>query len=84
MLADACSDENQGLEHASFVDIATISMVFVASAALTILAIWLHIRLAGTGVRPGAVSMLAFVLGWLSGLTAFLTGAFLLYVAVSR
>ena len=65
-------------------DFQAISIVFGASAALTIFAFWLHGRLAGTDGRPGPVSMAAFVLGWLSGLTALLTGAFLLVVAVRR
>jgi hypothetical protein len=65
-------------------DIQTIGTVFGASAVLTVVAFWLHSRLAGTAERPGAASMLAFVLGWLSALTALLTGAFLLMVAVSR
>ncbi len=60
----------------------TIGMVFGASAALTVVAFWLHGRLAGAEGRPGATSMLAFVLGWLGALTAVLTGAFLLLVAV--
>ena len=33
--------------------------------------------------EPGPAAMLAFVLGWLSALTAILTGVFLLMVAVS-
>jgi hypothetical protein len=63
--------------------IQTIGTIFFASAVLTIVSFWLHGRLAGTEGRPGAASMGAFVLGWLSVLTALLTGAFLLMVAVS-
>ena len=58
-------------------------MVFGASVVLTLVSFWLHSRLAGTAGRPGVASMLAFVLGWLSALTALLTGAFLLTVAMS-
>ena len=61
----------------------TIGMIFGASVVLTVVSFWLHGRLAGTAGRPGAASMLAFVLGWLSALTALLTGAFLLMVATS-
>ena len=65
-------------------DIEAISTVFGASAVLTFIAFWLHGRLAGSAGRPGGVSMLAFVFGWLNALTALLTGAFLLIVAVAR
>jgi hypothetical protein len=65
-------------------DTQTISMVFGGSAVFTIVAFWLHRRLAGTGERAGATSMAAFVLGWLGALTAILTGTFLLIMAVSR
>ena len=60
----------------------TIGMVFGASIVMTVVSFWLHGRLAGTAGRPGAASMLAFVLGWLGALTALLTGAFLLTVAM--
>jgi hypothetical protein len=62
----------------------TIGMVFGASVVLTVVSFWLHGRLAGTAARPGVASMLAFVLGWLSALTALLTGVFLLMVALTR
>jgi len=62
----------------------TLGMVFGGSGVLTVVAFWLHRRLAGTGERVGPASMAGFVLGWLSALTALLTGAFLLLVAVSR
>lgn len=65
-------------------DTQAIATVFGGSAILTVVAFWLHRRLAGAGERPGGASMAAFVLGWLSALTALLTGAFLLTVAVSR
>jgi hypothetical protein len=64
-------------------DSEAISTVFGTSAVLTFISFWLHGRLAGTAGRPGAASMLAFVFGWLSALTALLTGAFLLLLAVS-
>ena len=60
-----------------------IGAIFGASAVLTVVSFWFHGRLAGHEGRPGAASMGAFVLGWLSVLTALLTGAFLLMVAVS-
>ena len=63
-------------------DLQTIAAVFGASAALTVLSFWLHGRLAGNTGRPGAMSMAAFVVGWLMVLTALCTGAFLLMVAV--
>lgn len=62
----------------------TIGAVFVMSVMLTIVAFGLHGRLAGGGERPGPVSMAAFVLGWLSALTALTTGAFLMLVLVWR
>jgi len=65
-------------------DIQTIGAVFGSSVVLTIVAFWLHGRLAGPEGRPGLVSMLAFVFGWLSALTALLTGAFLLVVVATR
>lgn len=65
-------------------DTQAIGTVFGGSVVVTIVAFWLHRRLAGTGERAGAASMAAFVLGWLSVLTALLTGAFLLMVAVNR
>lgn len=37
-----------------------------------------HGRLAGPGERPGLLSMVAFVLGWLAVLVALITGAFLI------
>jgi hypothetical protein len=67
----------------ALMDIQAIGTIFGASAALTVVGFWLDGLLAGTKGRPGAASMVAFVLGWLSGLTALLTGLFLLMVAVS-
>lgn len=37
-----------------------------------------HGRLAGSGERPGCISMIAFVIGWLAVLLALITGIFLL------
>lgn len=65
-------------------DLQAIMTIFGASATLTIVSFWFHARLAGTGERVGPLSMAAFVLGWLCALTALLTGAFLLTVAVTR
>jgi hypothetical protein len=65
-------------------DLQMIGAVFGASVVFSVVSFWLHGRLAGTAGRPGVASMLAFVLGWLSALTALLTGAFLLMVALSR
>jgi hypothetical protein len=65
-------------------DMQTIGMLFGSSAVLTIVSFWLHARLAGTGERVGPLSMAAFVFGWLCVLTALLTGAFLLTMAVTR
>ncbi|MCC6178855.1 MAG: hypothetical protein IT305_26405 [Chloroflexi bacterium] len=59
-----------------------IGMVFGGSVICTVAAFWLHARLAGTVGRPGLASMFAFVLGWLSALTALLTGLFLLVLAL--
>ena len=63
-------------------DTQTIGTIFGGSAVVTVVSFWLHGRLAGTEGRPGAASMMAFVVGWLSVLTAVLTGTFLLMVAV--
>jgi hypothetical protein len=65
-------------------DTQAIGTVFGISVVLTVVAFWLHRRLAGSAGRPGGASMAAFVLAWLGALMALLTGAFLLMVAVSR
>jgi hypothetical protein len=70
------------VKYTDSMDIQTIATLFGVSVALTVMSFWLHGRLAGTEGRPGASSMAAFVLGWLSALTALLTGLFLLMVAV--
>jgi len=66
------------------VDRQTIVFVFVGSAILTLICFWLHRRLAGSGEWPGPASMAAFVLGWLSVLTALLTGVFLLVLSLGH
>ena len=60
-----------------------VGMVFDDSIVLTVVSFWLHGRLDGSAGRPGSAYMLAFVLGWLGSLTALLTGAFLVMVAMS-
>ena len=65
-------------------DLQTIATIFFGSLVFTVASFWLHGRLAGTAGRPGPASMAAFVVGWLSILTALCTGGFLLMVAVSR
>ena len=65
-------------------DFQTIVEVFVGAVVLTVVSFWLHARFAGTGERAGPFSMAAFVLGWLSVITAVLTGTFLLVVVVTR
>jgi hypothetical protein len=68
----------------SSMDLPSIAIVFGASTVLTFASFWLHTRTAGTGERVGPFSMGAFVFGWLCALTAFVTGAFLLMVALTR
>jgi hypothetical protein len=65
-------------------DTQAIVTVFVSAAGLTIVSFWQHHRFAGTEGRPGALSMGAFVLGWLAVLTTVITGTFLLMIAVTR
>jgi hypothetical protein len=50
---------------------------FVGACLVAVLAFMAHSRLAGPGERPGLVSMLAFVVGWLAILLALITGVFL-------
>lgn len=65
-------------------DLQTIVGVFVGAVVLTVVSFWLHARFAGTGEHVGPFSMAAFVLGWLSVITAVVTGLFLLMVVVTR
>ena len=58
---------------------AAILGVCVGSFILAVLAFRAHGRWAGAGERPGLVSMLAFVFGWLCVLTTLFTGGFLLF-----
>jgi hypothetical protein len=59
-------------------DTTAIVGTFIGSVVVAVLAFTAHRRLAGTGERPGCISMIAFVIGWLAALTALLTGFFLL------
>jgi hypothetical protein len=47
------------------------------ACVVAVLAFIAHRRLAGSGERPGLLSMLAFVIGWLAILLAVITGVFL-------
>ncbi len=66
-----------GLYHLTSVDTTAILSTCLASSLLTLVAFAAHGRLAGSGERPGCLSMIAFVMGWLALLTAILTGVFL-------
>jgi hypothetical protein len=57
-----------------------IVMTFLVSVGLMVVSLWGHRRLAGALGRPGCLSMGAFVLSWLFGIAATLTGLFLLVV----
>lgn len=59
-------------------DTAAIVTTFVLACVVAIAAFFAHGRLAGTGERPGCISMIAFVIGWLAVLLAVITGVFLL------
>ena len=61
-----------------------IVLTFLGSIALMVLSLWGHRRLAGDLGRPGCASMGAFVLSWVFGIAAALTGVFLLLVLVGR
>jgi hypothetical protein len=50
----------------------------LGACGVALVAFVAHRRLAGTGERPGCVSMIAFVIGWLAVLLAAITGLFLL------
>jgi hypothetical protein len=58
-------------------DTRAIVSTFVVACVVTVLAFIAHRRLAGSGERPGLVSMIAFVIGWLGLLLALITGVFL-------
>ena len=55
-----------------------IVTTFLVSVALMVVSLWGHRRLAGDLGRPGCLSMGAFVLSWVFGIAATLTGLFLL------
>jgi hypothetical protein len=55
-----------------------IVITCVGATLLAVFAFVAHGRLAGSGERPGCVSMIAFVVGWLAALLAVITGLFLL------
>jgi hypothetical protein len=61
-----------------------IVATFLVSVALMVAGLWGHRRLAGAEGRPGCLSMGAFVLSWLFGIAAVLTGLFLLLLAFGR
>lgn len=58
-------------------DTPAIVTTFIAACVVAVLAFIAHRKLAGTGERPGCLSMLAFVVGWLAILLAAITGIFL-------
>jgi hypothetical protein len=60
------------------VDTGQILNVFLGACLACVVFFFLHRRLAGPSGRAGLWSMLAFVAGWLSVLTAAITGLFLL------
>jgi hypothetical protein len=59
-------------------DTTAISITCVCATVVAIIAFVAHRRLAGLTERPGCISMIAFVVGWLAVLTALITGLFLL------
>jgi len=59
-------------------DTRAIVITFVVACCVMVGAFVAHGRLAGTGERPGCISMIAFVIGWLGVLLAVITGLFLL------
>jgi hypothetical protein len=64
-------------------DTRAIVSTFVMSCAVAVAAFIAHRKLAGSGERPGCISMLAFVVGWLAVLLAVITGIFLAGVRAS-
>jgi hypothetical protein len=64
-------------------DTQAIVSTFVGACVVAVVAFIAHGRLAGSGERPGLISMLAFVLGWLMVLLALITGIFLASVRAS-
>ena len=58
-------------------DARAIVTTFLVACAVAIAGLVAHRRLAGPAGRPGLVSMLAFVVGWVGVLLAVITGLFL-------
>jgi len=65
-------------------DTTAIVITCVSATLVAIIAFVAHRRLAGLGDRPGCISMMAFVIGWLAALTALITGLFLVAGRSSR
>jgi len=61
-----------------------IVATFLVSVTLMVVGLWGHRRLAGAVGRPGCLSMGAFVLSWVFGIAAALTGLFLLVLVFGR
>jgi hypothetical protein len=58
-------------------DTRAIVTTFLVACVAAVAAFIAHGRLAGPGERPGLISMLFFVVGWLAVLLAVITGIFL-------
>ena len=58
-------------------DTRAIIATFLVACAVAVGGFVAHGRLAGNAGRPGFVSMLAFVVGWMGVLLAIITGLFL-------
>jgi hypothetical protein len=61
-----------------------IVATFLVSVGLAVATLWAHRRLAGAVGRPGCLSMGAFVLSWLFGIAAVVTGLFLVALVFGR
>ena len=61
-----------------------ILTTFLVSVGLAVMTLWAHRRLAGAVGRPGCLSMGAFVLSWLFGIAAAVTGLFLVAMLFGR
>ncbi len=58
-------------------DTRAIVTMFLVSCVVAIAGFVAHGRLASTGQRPGLMSMIAYVIGWMAVLLAAITGLFL-------
>ncbi len=67
--------ERRYLQHG--MDTRAIVTTFLVSCVVAVGGFVAHGRLAGNAERPGLVSMIAFVVGWLAVLLAVITGLFL-------